>query len=235
MKTLFKFVKWDFTLQVRYNILTIALVISALYIVLLKSLPGNNLDPLIMLLVLSDPTMFGVLFIGVLVLYEKDNNTLNALIVTPLKSWQYLWSKAISLTLIAIPIALAIAIFGHGLKINYIYLLLSVCLSSIMFVFLGFVVVSKAKGFNQYIIKFALFTIPVCIPILGLFDLFQSNFFYLIPTQATILLLKAGFNATINTWLLIYSIGYLLVWLIFSFYLASNAYTINLLNGKKYE
>ena len=235
MKTLLKLLKWDLLLQVRYNIVTIALIISLLYILLIKSIPVDNLDPLLMLCVLSDPTMFGVLFVGVLVLYEKDSNTLNALIVTPIKSWQYLWSKAITLTTIAVPIALAISIVGHGIDIKYIYLLLSVILSSVMFVFLGFAIVTSSKGFNQFVIKFAVFTIPVSIPILALFDLVESNLFYIIPSQATILLLKAGFNYSITTWQVLYSITYLLIWLLFSLYLAEKAYNRNLLNGKRDE
>jgi len=235
MKTFLKLIKWDFTLQLRYNIITIAVIISILYIIMLKSLPGNNLDALVILLVLSDPTMFGVLFIGVLVLYEKDNNTLNALVVTPIKPWQYLWAKAFSLTIIAVPIALGISIFGHGINIRYLYLLISVILSSFMFVFLGFAIVSNIKGFNQYIIKFALFTLPVSIPVLGLFNLYHSSLYYLIPTQATIILLKAAFGSNVNNWQLIYSISYLLVWLAFSFYLSLNSYHKNLLNQKRHE
>lgn len=235
MKALFKTVKWDFIIQARYNIITIAIIISTLYILLLKSLPGTNLEQLIILLVLSDPVMFGVMFIGVLVLYEKDNNTLNALIVTPLKASQYLWSKAISLTLIAVPIAFAIAIFGFGFNINYLQFLLSVIITSFAFVFLGFVVVSKSKGFNQYIIKFAIFTLPVSIPMLGLFDIMHSDLFYIIPTHATILLLKSTFNYNISLGQLIYSVVYLLVWLIISYKLALRAYRKNLTNGKSHE
>ena len=232
MKTILRLIKWDLTLQVRYNILTIAVVISALYILLFKSLPGENLDPLLILLILSDPAMFGVMFIGVLVLYEKDNNTLDALIVTPLKSSQYLWSKAISLTLIAVPIALAIAIFGHGFNLNYFYYITGLVLSSIMFVFIGFIIVSKSNGFNQYIIKFAFCTLPISIPVIGIFDLYQSNIYYLIPSQATILLLKAGLNHSIANWQILYSLLYLIIWLLFSFFFAIKAYNKNLTKGK---
>jgi len=232
MKTILQIIKWDLTLQIRYNILTIAIVISAFYIMIFKLLPGENLDPLLIILLLSDPAMFGVMFIGVLVLYEKDNNTLDALIVTPLKSSQYLWSKAISLTLIAVPIAVTIAIFGHGLKLNYFYFLIGIVLSSIMFVFLGFVIVSKSKGFNQYILKFALWTMPISIPVLGIFDIYQSKLYYLVPSQATIILLKAGLNHSQHSWQVVYSILYLILWLIFSYVLASKAYQSNLTKGK---
>lgn len=232
MKVLLNIIKWDFVLQIRYNIVTIAIIIAALYILLLKSLPNVDIDELLILLVLSDPVMFGVMFIGVLVLYEKDNNTLSALIASPLTASNYLWSKAISLTLIAVPIALAISIVGYGLKLNYIHLLLSVILTSIAFVFLGFIVVSKAKGFNQYIIKFVLFTLPVSIPMLGLFDILHSDLFYLIPTHATILLLKSAFNYDISLAQTIYAIVYLLLWLIIANYFAVRAYEKNLLNGK---
>lgn len=232
MRVLIKLIKWDFKLLLKYNIVTIAIVIALLYILLLRSLPFTNLDYISILLVISDPTMFGVLFIGVLVLYEKDNNTLNALIVTPLRPYCYLLSKAISLTIVAVPIALAIGLFGHGADIGYFPFLVSVILSSFIFVFLGFVVVSRSKGFNQFVIKFAVFTIPVSLPFLSLFNLVHSDLFYLVPSQATILLLKQSFNYYVESWKYIYAISYLLVWTYFSYYIAIRAYNLNLLNGR---
>ena len=232
MNALVKLIGWDFKLLIKYNIVTIAIVIAILYILLLRSLPFTNLDYLSILLVISDPAMFGVLFIGVLVLYEKDNNTLNALIVTPLKPSHYLLSKAISLTVVAVPIALGIGLFGHGVDIGYFSFLVSVTLSSFIFVFLGFVVVSRSKSFNQFVIKFAVFTIPVSLPFLDLFGLIHSDLFYLIPLQATILLLKQSFNYNVESWKYIYAISYLLVWTYFSYYVAIRAYNLNLLNGR---
>ncbi len=232
MNALVKLIGWDFKLLLKYNIVTIAIVIALLYILLLRSLPFPNLDYLSILLVISDPAMFGVLFIGVLVLYEKDNNTLNALIVTPLKPSHYLLSKAISLTIVAVPIALAIGLFGHGVDIGYFPFLVSVTLSSFIFVFLGFVVVSRSKSFNQFVIKFAIFTIPVSLPFLDLFDLIHSDLFYLIPLQATVLLLKQSFNYNVESWKYIYAISYLLAWTYFSYYIAIRAYNLNLINGR---
>lgn len=232
MNILIKLIGWDFKLQLKYNIVTIAIVIASLYILLLRLLPYSNLDYISILLIISDPTMFGVLFIGALVLYEKDNNTLNALIVTPLRPSHYLLSKAISLTIVAVPIALVIGLFGHGVNIGYFSFLISVTLSSLIFVFLGFVIVSKSKGFNQFVIKFAVFTIPVSLPFLSFFNLVHSNLFYLIPSQATILLLKRSFNYNVENWEYIYAISYLLIWTYVSFYAAVRAYSLNLLDGK---
>ena len=235
MKTLLKILKWEMILQLRYNIVTVALILALLYIIVLRSLTNMDITQLLIVLVLSDPVMFGVMFVGVLVLYEKDNNTLNALLVSPMKPSHYLLSKAISLTLIATPVALAIAVFGFGIQLNYLYFLISVVLTSVIFVFLGFAVVSNVKGFNQYVIKFALFTLPVSIPVLELFNIAHSKLFYLIPTQATILLLKSGFKLQLETWQVVYSITYLIVWIIISYFVARKAFKHNLLNGKTNE
>src|SRR6056297_2213819 len=102
MKTLFRLTLWDLKIQARNGILTVAVVIAAIYtgIFFLLGLRGN--DKILVAIVFADPTFMGFIFTGVLVLFEKSSNTLQALVVTPVKIWQYFFAKAISLSLIAL-------------------------------------------------------------------------------------------------------------------------------------
>lgn len=198
MKILFKMILWDLKIQARNNILTVALIIAAIYTAVFYILGLHGSDKILIALIFSDPTFMGFIFTGVLVLFEKSSNTLQALVVTPVKIWQYFFSKAISLTLLALIICLAMVFAGHGFRFNYFYFIAATFLSSILFIFLGFVGVAKVKTFNQYIIVIPLFFAPLNLPFLNFFGVTDSLWFYLLPTQASFILFRGAFE--IITW-----------------------------------
>lgn len=187
-------IKWDLLFTLRYNILTVAVVITILYTLIFKLIPGADMTKVIVSFISSDPVMLGFMFIGAMVLFEKDANTLKALTVTPLKEWQYLWSKAISLTVIALFCSIGMAIAARGFSFNYFYFISGVSLSSLLFIFIGFIGVSRVKTFNQYIILIPLFLLPAVLPYIHFFGLSGSPVFYVIPTQGTLILLRAAFE-----------------------------------------
>ena len=109
---------WDIRFALRYNIITVAIVITGLYTIIFKLIPGADITEVLVSFIFSDPTMLGFIFVGAMVLFEKDANTLQALTVTPIKPWQYLWSKAIALTLIALFCSIGMAFIGHGFNVR---------------------------------------------------------------------------------------------------------------------
>ncbi len=219
MKRLLSALRWDFIRQMRYNIIGIMLVVSALYIALFYFLPLNDKVPLLIFLIFNDPTALGMIFIGSLILFEKGDGTLQALVVTPLQHWEYILSKAISLTTIATGASLLMALLSHGIKTNVIYLILGVALTSILFVFLGIIVVAGCRSFNQYLLRLVIYLIPLSLPLLNFTGVTDTLWWYLFPTQATLLLLEASFTS-IATWKIVYSILGLLIWNVLMFYFA---------------
>ena len=219
MKILFKTIIWDLKLQVRNNILTVAIIIAAIYvgIFLLLNLKGN--DDILIVLIFTDPVMLGFLFMGVLFLFERGSNTLEALVVTPVKIWHYLFSKAISLTLIALIICFAIVFAGHGFSINYINFFLASFLTSILFIFLGFIGVLQIHTFNQYILIIPLFFAPFSLPMLNFFEVTNTYLLYIFPTQASLLLFTASFE-NIPVFDTIYSVTYLTIWIFVAYFFA---------------
>jgi fluoroquinolone transport system permease protein len=185
---------WDIRFALRYNIITVAIVITGLYTIIFKLIPGADITEVLVSFIFSDPTMLGFIFVGAMVLFEKDANTLQALTVTPIKPWQYLWSKAIALTLIAMLCSIGMAFIGHGFNIRMVYFIPAVVLSSLVFTFIGFIGISRVKTFNQYIILIPMFLLPAILPLADFYGLVHSPFFYLIPTQGTLLLFKAAFK-----------------------------------------
>lgn len=190
--------KLDMILIIRNRILHIAALITALYAGILQVLPENNFITVMITLIFTDPVTLGFMFIGVMVLFEKGGNTLQALSVTPVRAEEYLWSKAITLTLVALVASVLMALAGVGLQFRPGFLIAAVVFSSILFVFIGFIGVSKVKTFNQYFIVIPVFMVPGFLPFLNFFHITDTWLWYLLPTQASLVLFSAAFETTVT-------------------------------------
>ncbi|NJO89122.1 MAG: ABC transporter permease, partial [Chloroflexia bacterium] len=146
----------------------------------------------------------------------------------PIKFENYIWSKAFSLTILALPICFGIVFSAHGFSFNYFAFISAVLFSSLLFALLGFIGVARVQTFNQYIIIIPLFFAPAIIPLLDLFDLWFHPLLYLIPTQASLLLFRASFEP-ISFFEWTYAISYLTIWLAAARYFAVKAYKKHLL------
>ena len=206
MKKILKITSWEIILQARQNIITVVTVITLIYSLIftfLDELPTK----LVILLISTDPTMLGFLFIGVLILFEKGSKTIEAVVLTPIKKSEYLLAKIISLTGIALLSSLIIA-FASQKEFNVFVLSLAVLLSSAQFLLIGFLGVVRIKTVNQYLFAFPFLISPLMLPLLNFFELTDSIFLYIFPFQACLLLFQAAFEP-ILTWQWIYALLYL--------------------------
>ncbi len=211
MKKFLWALRWDFIRQVRYNIAFIVLGVTLVYLGVLELIPFGEFKPWVLTFILyTDPTILGMLFVGSLLLFEQSEGTLSAIVVTPLQRSHYLWSKALSLTVMALLSSIAIVAGSYGWQFNWMYLILGVVLSSLLFSFIGLCVVFYVRSFNAYIIRLVIYFLPLSLPLLNFLEVTDTFWFYLIPTQATLLLLEGSFNG-IAPWQAIYSIAYLTI------------------------
>ncbi|PKP09382.1 MAG: hypothetical protein CVU09_11945 [Bacteroidetes bacterium HGW-Bacteroidetes-4] len=208
MTTLLKAIKWDACLIYKYGIVAVAFAIALIYSLIFLFIDTEGYEKIIVALVFSDPVMYGFLFTAVMVLFEKDANTHQVLAVTPLKTSEYLLSKAIVFCVLALVMGFVIVLAAWPVYFNFLWFLLAVVLSAALFVFVGVVGVSYVKSFNEFILIIPLVLAPVCLPFLSFFYLVESWLFYLIPTQACLLLFEASVSKVEN-WQLIYAMIYL--------------------------
>lgn len=232
MKTLFKLVLWDLKIQARNGILTVAIIIAAIYTGLFLLFGLKNNDKALIAILFSDPIFMGYIFTGVLVLFEKSENTLQAMVVTPVKIGQYLISKAISLTLISLMICFAMVFSSHGLQFKSINFITAVFLSSFLFIFLGFLGVTRVKTFNQYILVIPFFFLPLVLPFLNFFGITQSYWLYIIPTQASLILFESAFDK-IRVSEIIYAVIYLLFSNGLAYYFTKKLFIKHIIRGEK--
>jgi fluoroquinolone transport system permease protein len=223
-------IQWDLILEVKYQILTVAIIVTALYCSIFLWFDTAALHQMVVFFIFSDPALLGFMFIGALVLFEKSANTIPALVVTPLKVGEYLWAKAISLTLIAMPCSTAMAIAAYGFSINFGYFFLGVTLTSLFFVFFGFIGVARVKSLNHYLIIMGNLLVPFFLPFLNYLEITDLWLFYIIPSQGSLFLLEASFTE-VAYWKILYSVFILLIWIFISFILAKRAYLKYLVQG----
>lgn len=223
MTRILKFTRWQILLLAKYQILTVAMVIAVIYIAILASLPFLQNDMITTFFIFMDPTGIGFIFIGVMILFEKGDNTLDAQIVTPMTTQDYLWSKAIALLIPALICSTAIAVATQGLEFQPILFYLSVILSSLIFTFLGIAGVIRVNTFNQYMIIIPLFMAPTSIPLINFFGLTDWKILSIIPTQSTLNLLANSLRMELH-WSDTFDIAYLGLWTVLSYFFAKKEF-----------
>ena len=233
MSNLKNMLKWEFVLLSRYKIIHISLASMFLYFLTTQAVPDMNLPTFHTILLFFDPAVIGIMFVGALVLFEKTENVLNALVITPMNTDDYLLSKIISLTLLSIisgMLFMGLMYVFNDVTFNIGYLLLGIVLTSVMLILLGFILVSRVNSLNEYllamVIAFLGLTFP---PMLHLSGLYENTIFYLWPTQASFLLFDGVFHAAkVELWELAYGAGYQLVWIVVLYLLARKAFYKNI-------
>ncbi|MEN6418336.1 MAG: ABC transporter permease [Clostridiaceae bacterium] len=154
MKTL-ALIRGDIRFQLKYGFYLLYLLFSLLYIGLLFAFPASWREQAAALMILTDPAAMGLFFMGAIVLFEKNERVLDSLAVAPVKPWQYVVSKLVSIGVISVLVSLAIGL-PAGLTAHPLRLALGVFLSSCLFSSIGLMAACASKTLNQ----FMLLTVP---------------------------------------------------------------------------
>ena len=230
MKHLANMIRWYFLIDYRFYIIHISLVTVALWSILLQVFMPANTGRVVGALIFLDPAILGFVFIGALVLFEKTNRSLQALVVTPMEPREYLLTHIITLTGIALIASLALVVLSQGVVFNYLYFFTSVVLTSAFFILAGFVAVSRFSSVNEYFIAGAGALMVLNIPLIHYFGLSDNGLFYLFPTQASLILLSGIFEP-VSLFDSIYAVAMLSAWIVLGYYLAKRMFQTHIVLG----
>lgn len=220
----------DLKLQKLYGISPVYMLVTAIYIIILWFLPVDDIGSITIFLVITDPVFLGMLFISVLVYFEKSENVLEALNCTPLETRSYLTSKILSLLIISTVTSVLIILIPYGIKhemlssINFGWFVLGVVLSSIPATLFGFALGARFRTFNEYMMGVLGVIIVLMMPALSYFGWVDSWVFYIFPSHAAFLLMGASIHST-SPGDLIYAIFYLLAISKMCWFWAEKSYT----------
>jgi fluoroquinolone transport system permease protein len=178
--------KQDITLQWRQGFWLVYFLFSAIYVAVLLNIPENSRLLVSLILILTDTTMLGVIFIGALVLLEKQQAVLQSLFVTPLEPGKYIWSKTISLTLIATSMSILVYLPAWTFNLYTPLLLATIVFTAGTFVMLGLGLAARVKTINQYFGLQMGVSILIILPVVPYMLLDQHPAFLFLPYVASL-------------------------------------------------
>ncbi|WP_234572885.1 fluoroquinolone export ABC transporter permease subunit [Rhodohalobacter sp. 614A] len=165
MKALAKQLRWQFVLLQKNNIISISIVVTLIYGLLLFFLRSTaNIDKVLVSLILNDPTVIGYFFIALAIFTEMKHKILPAIFVTPISTHHYILSKSLSLSIIGLICSLGLAISIKGFSFDIAAFSIGAFGISWLAALLGIVVLSYSDDF----LKFALLSFPVFLPVVNL-------------------------------------------------------------------
>lgn len=177
-------IKYDIRLQWRQGFWLVYFIVTLIYLLILFSLPPGSRHFISLLFVLMDTSVLGVVFVGALVLLEKQQNVLQSLFVTPLKLRTYLFSKTISLTILALFMSMGIYFPVAGFSRGTLLLMALVLISSAFFMLVGIGVSARVSTLNQYLGKLILAGLVIIVPVIPFVLVENSGWMRIFPSNA---------------------------------------------------
>lgn len=170
---------WDMRFQRKYGFYLLYSFLSVFYAVLLLAMPQSWKENAAAILIYSDPAAMGLFFMGAIILLEKSQRVTSFFAVTPIRVLEYVGSKVLSLSMISLLVAVALAAVVNHRSIPLV--LTGTFLSGVLFTLSGMIIATKITSLNQFILATVPVEIIAFVPaILHLFDI-TPDFFGLYP------------------------------------------------------
>ncbi|PKM50831.1 MAG: ABC transporter [Firmicutes bacterium HGW-Firmicutes-7] len=186
-------IKSDIIFQFRQGFYIIYIVICIAYMVGLSWIPNPGLKYVVPLVVFSDPAVLGLFFIGGIIMLEKVQGVIQAVVVTPLSTREFIQSKVISLSIISILAGIIITRLTYIGNVKWIILVIALVLTSSLFTLCGLVIGAKCKTVNQYFVKIIPVMLLFIIPCFSIIGFKYSYFLTLFPSVAALRLLLGAY------------------------------------------
>ncbi|HBX23317.1 MAG TPA: hypothetical protein DEF34_06795 [Desulfotomaculum sp.] len=212
--------KTDVTVQVRNRLYYIGpafSVFAAGLLVLLAPTVGLAQSiPTAMILLVGGSTL---LYVVGLITFEKEEGTLNAFIVSPLRIHEYLLSKVLTLTALAtlesLIIIIGATLFIRGnaqawIPFNVLLLLVGIIAMGVIYTLIGIIVMVRYDRFTDALVPVLAVAIPLQLPFLYYLGWLTHPIFLIVPTTAPLLLMSGAFLA-LSPWIWVYAVGYTLM------------------------
>jgi fluoroquinolone transport system permease protein len=212
--------KGDFRLQWRYGFCYAGAFVATVWTLGFLLIPAKNLPQLLPFLLFVDLAAFGFYFVAGLMLFERDEGVLDGLVVTPMRSSEYVSVRLISQAVLAISVSLVtvLAIYitkdawGLGQSFDPIRLVLGITLCSLLFTLVGFIAAAPYDRISQFIMPSAVWVTVLQLPLLNYFDLWPSPLWWIMPTQGALWVLTSAFQP-VEPWQLAFGSLYVIYWL----------------------
>ncbi len=142
--------------------------------------------------------MYGVslstfFLVGVLLLLERGEGTLDVVMVSPLRPSEYLASKLITLAALALVESAVMAAVAYGLGFSFGWFVLAVVMRARMGVGVGVAVGVRYGSITRFLLPGILASLAFDLPNFWYFEICPTSLFYLWPSMPSLLLAKNAF------------------------------------------
>jgi fluoroquinolone transport system permease protein len=195
--------KTDVRVQFRNKLYHIGIIISLLVAVALSQLVNMEqlgyAFPALVVLIIGGTTM---LYVAGMVIFEKDEGTISATIVTPMRDTEYLISKVASLVMLAtfetfLSLAGAMAILAFNEPIiwpNPVWLVLGIFAIGVVYTLVGLAMVVRYRSITEFLIPMAVVAVILQLPFLYFFGLVTHWSLLVIPTSAPTMVIMGAYR-----------------------------------------
>lgn len=181
----------DARLLLRHGVIGAVGVVTLVWAALMATLPAELADLLIAPALYLDAAIVGLLFIGGTVLIERRQGSLEALAVSVLAPTNYVASKVIALTTLAVGATGVITVVA-GVPLRPVELLLGTVLLSVPVLLVALGVAARASTITAYLFALQPATLPAVVPLVMIAGWIPGRLAWLGPTTGPYLLLDAG-------------------------------------------
>lgn len=194
MRRLLAAARCDARLQLRNGFYQAAAFVVGVWWLLTFRVRGVDWGPLLPALVLGNLTIGTFYFVGGLVLLERAERSLEALVVTPLRGGEYLGAKVLALVALGVAESLLVARLVGGRGFAVLPFAAGTALAGAIFTLAGFVAVVRYHSINEFLFPSVAYTGALLLPLFPLFGVAEGAWVYLHPVQAPLSLLQAAFG-----------------------------------------
>ena len=211
MTRLLSIARWDVRLQYRNGFYFVSAFTAVFMIVLLKQFEVTDFGYWWPAIITGNLTINSFYFMAGIVLLEKGEGTLEAQIVTPLRPWEILGSKVLTLGLLSLFETLLMIVIVQGVNFNWFLLVTGIVFYIAMLSLYGFIVVARYDSISEFLLPSAAWTLGFSLPLLYYFGIWQHWVMFLHPLLAIIILLQSAF-ASVPVWQIVYGFAYAILW-----------------------
>ncbi len=210
--------KGEMQRMIKYKILQISFVVTLLWLVIMFLIGADYVGDFVPLFIFMDASMMTVLLVGANLFFEKQENTLKTMLITPSSYYAILASKFIASVYLALQSAILISLFAYILfdvSVNFPLLVLFVVVITFAHTAIGFtftVFVREFTGLLAFMIFYMfLFAFPSIFYFLGIFgDAFEYILMFS-PTHGSLLMIDYAYGVEVSWYLLLIANTYLVM------------------------
>lgn len=194
-------IRLDARLQWRNGFYLASMIVAVPAVVLLGMLPDPALTWVLPLVLFENTFINTFFFIAGLVLLERDEGSLSAQAVAPLRNVEYLAAKLLTLTALATVEGVVIVLLTFDGAVHLGWLLVGQVSLALLLTLLGLATISGYRTINEFLMPSVAITILLCLPMFRFLEMLPAPLLALHPLEPSMRALVAAFDAdATQTW-----------------------------------